>query len=1281
MSDHKVEIDVRLNMDKVGKDFDELKEEAKSGAQSVGNTLDGLSDDMDGVGKGAKDMGNQYSKAADEMKGAAKEAEQSTDNLGDSVQGLGDQLDTAKDKASVFGDVLKGSLASAAIEKGIGVIASGLETAVSGALELEDANNKLAASTGATAEEMEQYSDVLEDLYKNNYGDSISDVADSMALVRQYTGEVDPSKLEELTENALALTDTFDMDLGESIRGVDSLMTNMGLSAEEAYDYIAVGAQNGLDKSGELTDNIAEYGQLWGQAGFSAQEMFTILQNGLDNGAYNLDKVNDFVKEFAISLSDGRIEENLGSFSEGTQSLFEQWKNGEATTKDVFYSVINDLASMTNKQEALTVASNTWSALGEDNAMAIITSLDDVNDTYKDVHGSMEDLKKVRYDSITNQYKQMGRTFQTDVMQPILVKFLPVAQKGIKVLADNVDKIVPIAGAAGTAMATIWITKKASKLIGSLKDTAVGVGKVITQLIAQTAATGTATVAQEGLNVAMSANPIGLVITGISALVAGVAAFKTLCPETASETETLGQEIKEMGEAASEAQEEIQGAMETASQSVGEAEARAAMAGDLAGELEVLAQKVEEAGDKTALTNEEQNRMTSLVSQLNALYPEMGLEIDSVTGKLNMSSQEMKNYVDNLQKMALAEANQRAAADLYDVVVEKTKELTDAQQIEKAAYEELTEKKNLLAQAEQKEIDRVTELEQAQKDYQTALQKGSPDIDKYEAKVKELESGYFDLNGEMVTYNQVQERLINDVDMATAAHDDAKESVKELQDAVDSATKEANGYLDAANDVTAANEEEVQGVSDLNRSYYDNVAAQQAQQEAAQMSISVAGQEVEAFNNLSVEQQQLAVEVTNAVTGMQQNVQDYLGATGRLFEEFADTSSVSTTDLLNNMQSQVEGVKTWQANITALMDTTKTYIDETGQEVQVELDEGLVQYLMDMGPEGAAYAQAFVNMSGEELAQANALWSEKVGIENFTNTEGEKLTQGVGEMAAGSKEAWNQLAEDMNAAASDSGEYVVQGMVSGMKNAADQIQEAGEEAGDSLLKSIDTSLGVSSPSKYAKRSGQYVGEGLVVGGHSKLPDIKSMGADLGQAAISGLEDEDLYGNAYTEGRNFGDGLIAGMASKTDQIAQQAASDVRNAINAAKNEQDSNSPAKETIKLGHDWGEGYTVGIADKVGDAAGMSASLVSATLSAARARNGWAIDAMQDAVYSRSASIGRMHGGSMAEVMSRGGGNRSSNEIRQLAKELGLIIAEEIGDMEFIFDQREMGRMVRKVS
>ena len=84
---------------------------------------------------------------------------------------------------------------------------------------------------------------------------------------------------------------------------------------------------------------------------------------------------------------------------------------------------------MENQQQALTIASNTWSSLGEDNAMKVITSLNNVNHTYKDVHGTMEDIKNIKYDNVTAQWKKLGRTFQTDVMQPILVKFLPAAQK------------------------------------------------------------------------------------------------------------------------------------------------------------------------------------------------------------------------------------------------------------------------------------------------------------------------------------------------------------------------------------------------------------------------------------------------------------------------------------------------------------------------------------------------------------------------------------------------------------------------------------------------------------------------------------------------------------------------------------------------------------------------------------------------------------------------------------------------------------------------------------
>ena len=86
-------------------------------------------------------------------------------------------------------------------------------------------------------------------------------MANSIALVKQYTNETDPGKLRELAENGMALEDVFGMDLSEAIRGADALMENMGLTAQDAFDYMAKGAQNGLNKSNELGDNIAEYSQ------------------------------------------------------------------------------------------------------------------------------------------------------------------------------------------------------------------------------------------------------------------------------------------------------------------------------------------------------------------------------------------------------------------------------------------------------------------------------------------------------------------------------------------------------------------------------------------------------------------------------------------------------------------------------------------------------------------------------------------------------------------------------------------------------------------------------------------------------------------------------------------------------------------------------------------------------------------------------------------------------------------------------------------------------------
>ena len=395
----------------------------------------------------------KLSRQLDENEEAMRKAADATDECSDS---LDDFTDNAQETVSVtkdIGEIVKENLVNTAVDALKELAAQAKETVA----EIEDATQHFEASTGTSAQSMREFSKEIKDLYGNNYGDSLGTVADDMAKVKQYMGETDPSKISDITENAIALEDVFGMDFQESIRGVDALMDSMGLSAQEAFDYIAKGAQNGLDKSGELVDNLAEYAPLWAQQGFSAQEMFSILQNGLDTGAYNLDKVNDFVEEFGISLNDGRMSDNLTHFSDKTKAIFTAFQSGKATSKQVFDSVVADLANATNQQEALTLASNMWSSLGEDNSLEMIQSLNKVNDTYEDVYGTMNSIKDIQYDSLTNKWDELGRKFQLEVADPITEKFLPVAEDGIDTLIDHMDLAIPAITSVGAALATLKI--------------------------------------------------------------------------------------------------------------------------------------------------------------------------------------------------------------------------------------------------------------------------------------------------------------------------------------------------------------------------------------------------------------------------------------------------------------------------------------------------------------------------------------------------------------------------------------------------------------------------------------------------------------------------------------------------------------------------------------------------------------------------------------------------------------------------------------------------------
>lgn len=961
-----------------------------------------------------------------------KEAAQSTDQCAKSIDEFGKEVKEAEKVTIDFSTVLKSNLANSLVNFGKDAVVNAVKSVTS----LETAQRQLQASTGATAGEMQQYKSVMEDLHNNNYGDDINDVAQSMALVKQYTGELDPSKLESMTENGIAMRDVFDMDLSETIRGVDGLVENMGVTSEEAFDLMAKGAQNGLNKSGELADNIAEYSQLWGQAGFSAQEMFGILQNGLDSGAYNLDKVNDFVKEFTISLADGRIEENLTSFSGGTQSLFYQWKSGKATAKDVFYSVIQDLNSATNQQEALTLASNTWSALGEDNAMKVIASLAETNTAYDNVKGTMESIKDIKYDTLESRFTQLGKKFQTQVGVPIAEDVLPAIEDGLDAVIENMDSLVP---AIGGVIASVGTFKATMKL---------------------------ATVAQSLFNTTVSATPIAVIATAVAGAATAIGIYAESAGEASEEVRLLAERNQQLYDSANEVSESAQDLVESYSNNTAEMEAQSKYA-------QILKEKIENLAETKGNDNEKTEVMRQYIAELNQLVPGLNLAYDEQTDSLTKNSDAIQEYLDNKQKEIELQAEEEHALELIKKRSELKMEAIKLEEEEKGIKAEL----GTLLEGENewylKNCRSVLTLVDGKNEERRS----------YDALTEAQEK-----NSEALDKNKSSQELIEE---------DIKETQDRLQE-LDSSWEEATATQDENTESTNANAEAQQAAADANAT-------------AAQT-------------------------IVETYMGMQETVSSVLESQMNMFDEFDAGTKISSEKLLENMESQIKGVTNWADNM--------AYLADRG------VNQGILDKLAEMGPQGTTYVEAFANMTDEQLKEANKLWSDSLDMKEGVNASVQGMIEEYTASLNGGKE---QMVEVMSSVGVD----LNGGLGQGIRSSIEQGTIAISEMGTAVIETARTDFKTHSPSEVFDEIGRNLVSGLaqgVTGGQFEAVfAIQTLSQQIVNIAQSTLNSADFtnVGNTVVDGIRTGvergsptvlacvSSLCDDMVSKTEETLTYA----------------------------------------------------------------------------------------------------------------------------------------------
>lgn len=414
------------------------------------------------------------------MAAQARDLEKRFNNVADVFSHAGDAFTSA-------GETLTKSVTAPLVAVGTAAIKFSSDS--------HDAFQQFAAATGTATDEMGKYKDMINNVYKDNFGESINDVAEAMATVNQNMSYLDDSALQRCTEYAYTLSDTFDVDVAESTRAADALIKHYGVSAREAFNLMTQGMQSGLNFSDELFDNIDEYSVQFKKLGLDAEDMFSVFANGAQNGAFNLDKIGDAVKEFSIRAIDGSdtTKQGFEALGMNADEMAQKFGAGGKTAKEAFNEVIEGLASMDDPVAQSAAGVNLFGTMWEDLGPQVITSMSTASDAIDKSKESVEELVNVKYDTLSGALGGLWRTIQVDVLQPIGNQLIPYVTKGINAIQKFTDKwnklgpatqktIVKFAAVAASVGPVLLGFGKVSSGIGTVISNFGKIGGAITKL-------------------------------------------------------------------------------------------------------------------------------------------------------------------------------------------------------------------------------------------------------------------------------------------------------------------------------------------------------------------------------------------------------------------------------------------------------------------------------------------------------------------------------------------------------------------------------------------------------------------------------------------------------------------------------------------------------------------------------------------------------------------------------------------------------------------------------
>ena len=395
-------------------------------------------------------------------------------SLGKALDDVTGKLDKVNWKAVTVG----GAVGGIAVATGKAVVEAGKYLADLGN-EYNTAINQLSAATGVTGDELGALGESVKNIYAKGLGDDFADVADGLAATQQasdLTGEA----LEQATAAGFNLRDVFDYDVSESARAASALMKNFDLDAEEAYGLIAVGAQNGADKNGDLLDTLNEYSPQFAALGLSADQFIGTLVEGADAGLFSIDKVGDAVKEFNIRAKDGSdsSREAFESLGLNADKMFTAFAAGGDTAEAAFFDTVEALNSMDDPLARNAAGVALFGTQFEDLEAGVLPVLANIETAAYDGAAALQQINDVKYNDLGSAFEAIKRSAE--------VSLLPMAS----MIANTLTALAPILRETFEAIAPV-ITETLNTCMPFVQQFLVGMGdalKTVLPMVSQLAA-------------------------------------------------------------------------------------------------------------------------------------------------------------------------------------------------------------------------------------------------------------------------------------------------------------------------------------------------------------------------------------------------------------------------------------------------------------------------------------------------------------------------------------------------------------------------------------------------------------------------------------------------------------------------------------------------------------------------------------------------------------------------------------------------------------------------